>query len=390
MKILYHHRTLGDGAEGIHIREMVSAFRKLGHDVEMAGPAAKENQPRGVKPAAWGEWLKKLIPRPVYEILELGYNLAALVNLHGQIRRVKPDFIYDRYMIFNYAVVGLGKWLGIPVFLEFNAPLAHERHVESDEKLYFKSLAHHLEAKTSHDAHKTIVVSTPLKIYLQGQGVPGENIMVMPNGVNRDTFYPLPRSKSLLGRYHLTPENVVIGFTGILRPWHGIDLLVNAFARIHETHPHAVLLLVGDGAIREEIMALARQQGCEKGVIITGRVPHDQVNAHISLFDVAVSPKTTFYASPMKIPEYMAMGKPVVAPDTPNIHDLIQDNITGCLFEKESVDSLHRVLDGLISKPEKMSCMGQAGLDEVGNRLNWEHIAEQVIAAHGQWLAQKS
>ena len=382
MRILYHHRTLGDGAEGIHIREMVSAFRSLGHEVRLVGPAAKETPaPASGKTSRLGI-LKKLFRGPAYEALELGYNLAAWLNLSREIREFKPDFIYDRYMIYNYAVVGLGRKLGIPVFLEFNAPLAYERSLERDERLYFSRLAHHLEARISKDAFRTITVSTPLKEYLVGQGVPGNQVLVMANGVNPETFHPVSRSAALLKKYGIAPQSKIIGFTGILRPWHGIDMLVKAFCEIHKKHPDAVLLLVGDGAIRKEIEALSREKDCAKSVIITGRVPHDQVNEHIGLFDLAVSPKTTFYASPMKIPEYMAQAKAVVAPDTPNIHDLIENRHTGCLFRKDSSHSLAWTLDSLLGDDELRSQVGQAGYREVYARLNWQQIARNIISVY--------
>lgn len=379
MKILYHHRTLGDGAEGIHIREMVSAFRQLGHTVRMVGPAAGRDEPASEKQQARFSILKQLIRGPAYECMELGYNFMGYATLRQAIREFKPDFIYDRYITYNYSAVGIGRQLQIPVFMEVNAPLAYERAVESDEKLYFKGLSRWFEKHICTRSFKTITVSTPLKDYLVSLGVPPDHIQVMPNGVNLDTFKPVGKSKKVMAQYGLTPQHLVVGFTGILRPWHGVDLLVKAFIKLHKRFPRAVLLLVGDGTIRLEIEKMAQRAGCQHAVIITGRVPHQSVFDHISVFDMAVSPKTTFYASPMKIPEYMAMKKPVIAPDTPNIHDLIENGRTGLLFKKEDSESLYHTMASLAVDSAKRDRLAADGCRVVETRLNWPAIARRIV-----------
>lgn len=323
--------------------------------------------------------MKKLIHGPAYECLELGYNIIGYASLRQAILEFKPDFIYDRYITYNYAVVGIGQQYQIPVFLEVNAPLSYERAVESDEKLYFKNLSRFFEKNICTRSFKTITVSTPLKDYLISLGVPANHIIVIPNGVNIDRFQPVENNKTLMNQLGVTDQHLVIGFTGILRPWHGIDLLAKTFFRLHKCFPQALLLLVGDGVIRSEIEKMAKQAGCESALIITGRVPHHSVLDYISLFDIAVSPKTTFYASPMKIPEYMAMEKPVIAPDTKNIHDLIKNGRTGLLFKKENSDSLYHAMECLVVDRVKRNAIATAGYHEVRIRLNWPAIAKGIV-----------
>lgn len=379
MKILYHHRTLGDGAEGIHITEMVRAFRSLGHEVVMCGPAAgSENRAEAV-PGRFSA-LKRLFRGPAYECLEMGYNLAGFLALARAVRCFRPDLIYDRYITYNASAVAAGWCFKVPVFLEVNAPLAYERAFESDERLYFKRLALFFEKITASCGDKTIVVSTPLKDHLVAMGVPAKKIFVLPNGVNPDTFSAGPKPEHLGSSLGIDPSHTVIGFTGILRPWHGLDMLVAAFAGIFRRHEKARLLLVGDGTIRTKIEQQAETLGCRPGLVITGRVPHGDVKDYIRLFDIAVSPKTTFYASPMKIPEYMAMGKPVVAPKSPNITDLLDDGETGLLFVPEDADSLEQALGALMADGRKRERMGAAALEKARSGMTWERNAQRVVA----------
>ncbi len=378
MKILYHHRTLGDGAEGIHIAEMVNAFRKLGHEVLVIGPAKEQNLEKSVRGTDIKR-LKGLVKGPAYECLELGYNFYNYISLSKIVKEYKPDFIYDRYITFNYSCVAFGKANNIPVFLEVNAPLAYERDNEIDESLYLKKLAYFIEKKACNDAFKTIVVSTPLKEYLVSVGVPKDRIMVLPNGVNPGKFKPRSASKKLKQKMGISDHDFIIGFVGILRAWHGIDLLIQAFKQVILHFPNIKLLLVGDGPIKKDIIKMADDQGISEQLVITGRIPHEHVGEYVSLFDIAVSPRATFYASPMKIPEYMAQGKPVLAPDSNNIKDLITDGKDGVLFEDGSVSSLSYMITKMVKNKNLRISLGRSAIQKTRSLCNWEHNAQCIV-----------
>lgn len=382
MKILYHHRTLGDGAEGIHINEMVYAFTRLGHEVLLTGPAVNKKNKRKNR---LFQTVKKVVKGPAYELTELGYNLFGYINLSRLVSRFKPDFIYDRYMLFNLSVISVGKKYNIPVFTEVNAPLAFERSNEPDESQHFKTLAFELEKKICNSSFKTIAVSTSLKKYLVSMGVDEDKIFVLPNGVNLDKFKPVQKNRRLLNELKIHDDSFVIGFTGILRPWHGLDLLLNAFKKVHDRFSETVLLIAGDGPVKDEVISMAENLGISDSVFITGRVPHKKISEYISLFDVAVSPKTTFYASPMKIPEYMAMKKAVVAPDTENIRDILDNNKTGVCFKNGSSDSMADAIIMLMQNRELKKEIGNNAYQETLSRLNWLNNAEQIIKEFEKW-----
>lgn len=378
--ILYHHRTQGDGAEGIHIAEMVAAFRRKGHDVHMVGPAVGNEGISKNKISSKFSFVKKIFIGPLYELIELLYNIYGFLALRSAIIKYNPDLIYDRYITYNYSSIAAGKKYGIPVVLEVNAPLALERDKESDEKLYFKKIAYYLEKKICSNADRTFVVSTPLMKYLYSIGVPQNTIHVLPNGVNIKKFYPKPKSGNLMRCLGISQDDVVIGFVGILRSWHGIDLLLNAIKEVCKKNELCKLLLVGDGPIRQSIVKLSQDFGIADKVIITGRISHENVSDYVALFDIAVSPKATFYASPMKIVEYMALGKPVVAPNADNIRDLLTDNVDGILFRKDSIASLIMKLNLLIMDNRIREKVAKSALTRVRNELKWEDNVDRVLA----------
>jgi glycosyltransferase involved in cell wall biosynthesis len=382
MKILYHHRTLGDGAEGIHIREMIRAFRGLGHEVRVIGPvgeSAPQTSPKSRRLAA----VKRAIPGALFELAEIAYSGYAFCMTLWESLRFRPDFIYERYMAFNVGGVLAGRLGRVPVILEVNAPLALERTTEPDEKLIFRGLATRMERWAPAHATCAVVVSTPLKTYLESIGVPVGKCTVMPNGVDPVRFMPREKDPTLMSQTGIRPDQIVVGFTGVLRPWHGLDLLLQAIAAMAAGGLPVFLLVVGDGPYRKPLERLVGELGLKDRVAVTGRIAHDRVPDYVALFDIAVSPRATFYASPMKVIEYMALGKPVVVPRTPNFLDFIDDGVNGATFADGDADELARTLMTLCRSPDLRATLGLKARQKVEARLNWRWNAEAACRLCG-------
>ncbi|TWU55674.1 glycosyltransferase family 4 protein [Rubripirellula reticaptiva] len=405
MRILYHHRTLGDGAEGVHVAAMIAAFRQLGHQVRVVALAgdpiaggdacAASGSPTGSVEAYQSgasikvssrarkrlSMLASLLPGVAYELAELAYNLPAKWRLKRAVRSFRPDMIYDRYNSFSSAAVDVGKATQTPVFLEVNAPVALERTMPGENRpLRLNRLAKHYERHICQSADRVIVVSTPLKSFLvEERGVESDRVLVLPNGADPVQFDPDRSGDIVRTRYQLG-DCTVIGFIGILRRWHGVDLLIDAFGQIDlPVLPH--LLIVGDGPIQQDLADQVAAKGLQDRVTFTGRVPHDQMHDYLAAIDIAVSPKATFYASPMKILESMAMGIPTVAADTPNIRDLIADGEDGLLFRPGDAGSLTAAIERLARDPSFARAIGNQARQTIERERNWLAIASEVQAA---------
>jgi glycosyltransferase involved in cell wall biosynthesis len=378
MKILYHHRTMGDGAEGIHIQEMVSAFRDLGHEVMVVSLIGERTNAATPEARRWMR-LRSFIPSAMYECAELGYNVLGGHRVARAIREFRPDFIYDRYNSYNTAAVNPARRAGVPVMLEVNAPVAYERVAYEHLQLKMPWLARRYERYVCSSADHVFTVSTPLKRHLVDRvGVPAERITVLPNGANPATFDPGIDGTAVKARYGV-PGKTVIGFVGILRPWHGLEMLLEAFAQLGSARQDLCLLIVGDGPIEAELKARAAALGISSRVTFTGRLSHDGVRDHVAAFDIAVSPKATFYASPMKILEYMAMAKPVVAPAMDNIRDIVDAGRTGILFEPDNVPALCQALQQLVDDRALCIRLGRQARAEIESARTWQTNARRVI-----------
>lgn len=384
LRILYHHRTLGDGAEGIHIRELVNAFRDLGHTVQVVAlvgecdPTPNSDVRHSQQESRWSN-LSSLLPGVIYEFAEIGYNIVGRRNIQNAIRRFKPDLIYDRYNSYSTAAVSVGRKFDIPVFVEVNAPLAYERRVYEGRRLHLSRLARRYESFICNSANHVFAVSTPLKEFLISEyTVPVQRITVLPNGADLNKFDHQVSGETIRKKFEITNKKIV-GFVGILRPWHGLDMLLRVFRVIVSNMPDAHLMIVGDGPMESELKAQAKAIGLTDNVTFTGRIGHDEMSHHIAAMDIAVSPSTTFYASPMKILEYMAMGIATVAPDTPNIRDLITEDVDGKLFLNEDENALRVALQSLLENSADAKRLGENARHKVETRLCWSHVAQVVI-----------
>ena len=143
------------------------------------------------------------------------------------------------------------------------------------------------------------------------------------------------------------------------------------------------LLIVGDGPSQSALKRLARLRGLQERVIFTGRVPHQEVARYLTAMDIAVSPCATFYASPMKVLEYMATGIAVIAPRMPNLQDLILDQVDGVLFQPENVEELTSSVQALVQNATFRRRLADNARRKVENDRTWVNNAKRTLELIG-------
>lgn len=377
MRIIYHHRTQAEDAQGIHIHEMVKAFRELSHEVEIV--ALVSRAPEGAQKTSRGvlQRLAAFAPAWLYEMMSLSYNLVGYRKLARAIKRRRPDLIYERYALNTFCGIWASRRFQIPLVLEVNAPLRYEQ--EQLGKLAFKRLARFSERWICSHSTRTIVVSSAMREILRAQGVPETNMQVMPNGIDVQRFHPKISGAPVRQRYGLT-EELVIGFVGWFRKWHGLEMLVEIMheARLHEQNVR--LLLVGEGPAEAELRQQVRSNNLQSTVIFTGPIAREEIPAHIAAMDIAVQPKAPAYACPMKIFEYLGMGKCIVAPDQPNIREILRHGENAYLFQPESKAGLRATLLELsaeAAKREHVAARAYQSLRAQG--FFWQENARKVV-----------
>lgn len=370
LRILYHHRLASKDGQLVHVDELVAALRRRGHDVTVLAPPLYEERPFG---AAGGivDRLKRLLPAALYEALELGYGLLAAARLFLAVRRVRPDLIYERYSLHTPAGALVRLATGVPCLLEVNAPLAEER--ACFDGLALPWLARAVERRIWRAADRVLVVTAVLAERVRAAGIPGERIVVTPNGVDLERL-DAAADRDWARRALGIGRELVLGFVGFVKAWHGLDPVLDWLARPERAN--ALLLVAGEGPHAPALRRRAAELGIEARVRFLGVVPRERVPEVVRSFDIALQPAVVDYASPLKLVEYMALGRAILAPDRPNIREILTHDRNAWLVVPEG---LLAGLDRLADDPALRARLGAAARATVFERdLTWDANARRV------------
>jgi glycosyltransferase involved in cell wall biosynthesis len=292
-------------------------------------------------------------------------------------REFAPDAIYERTEIHHGVGARVARRLDVPLVLEINGPLVDERAAWAG--LLCPRYARRLESAKYAAADQVVTVSAALSRYLAAQGVDPSKIHAIPNGVDPAVFHPdrahpeAVREKLGLGR------RLVVGFVGAFADWHGLETLVTAagaVARAGVVDLH--LLLVGEGPSRPALRDLAQRLGLEGRVSLPGSVSHDQVPHYLAAMDICVLPAANWYMSPIKLFEYGAMGRPIIAPRTPAVAEVMTDGEDGLLVTPGSAEELARAILRLALHPEERAAMAATFQKRVRRQHTWMIVAGRV------------
>ncbi|MCC6313202.1 MAG: glycosyltransferase family 4 protein [Thermomicrobiales bacterium] len=392
MRIVYLSADFGIpiyGSKGasIHVREFAAALQTAGHDVRIITCRSGDETPAGfdvpvrtvrldVGQQSVVDTMKDdpAVPEPMRkEIRSLLYGVTLGRELLPELERWRPHAIYERYSLLGVSGVELARRLGIPLLLEVNAPLADE--AETHRGIGFRHTVHETERMILRSADRVLAVSAELRAWLIAAGVAPERIVVTPNRVNIQRFATVGRTAS---------SQPTVGFVGTLKPWHGSATLVRAVGEIArqrglDAAPH--LLIVGDGPQREMLEALAREQGIASLARFTGTIAHEEIPARISEMDIAVAPydpQPDFYFSPLKIFEYMAAGRAIVAARIGQIPEILEHGRTGLLVEPGDATALAASISSLLDDPRRIAVLGENARRTAIDHHGWDRNAQVV------------
>jgi len=241
-----------------------------------------------------------------------------------------------------------------------------------------------LETQAAKDADLVVTITHALKDELIKRGVEADKISVLPNGVDSQAFVPLNKDNSLTERLDIGSDEVIIGYIGSIVEYEGIDLLIEAIAKLQNKGIDKFkFLLVGDGRYFSYIKELVKKLDVEENVIITGRIPHEEVENYYSIIDIAPLPRKAVpvseMVSPLKPFEAMAMGKVVLGSNVNAIAEIIEEGNNGFLFEKSNVDDLADKLEYLITNEDLRIKVGKQAREWVVKERDWNVLAQNLI-----------
>jgi glycosyltransferase involved in cell wall biosynthesis len=267
---------------------------------------------------------------------------TAKLLFHGAqiIKHERPTVLYERYGYSNIVGVILAKMFRIPIVMEVNTPLGIYTTKQDLGKYYHLALL--AERFVLRKATYVTTVSQEAKEILLSR-YPGLKVVVNENGVNPRRFSPEVSGKKPIERFALKGK-FIIGYSGSLMWWHGIPVLLKAMEMVRRKLPEAHLLLMGDSGLRQEYEALTKKLSIDDVVTFTGLVSYEKMPGFLAACDVLVAPylpvlaQVPFHGSPIKVFEYMAMAKPVVASNLGQISAILEHRETGLLVTPGDVN----------------------------------------------------
>lgn len=356
--------VFGTKGASVHVQEIVRAFRARGAQVTVYATRRGSQVP------------PDLVDLPVVEHRVSGADTAERErSIHAASRALAVaalqdgcDLVYERFSLFSDAGARVAQAGGVPAILEVNAPLVDEqrRHRELTDDDGATAIARHALST----ADIVACVSRPVAAWAQEHGARAP--LVAPNGVNTDRIRP-----ALVRR--AADAMPVVGFVGTLKPWHGVDVLVDAMADLARRGRRARLLVVGDGPERPALRQRADELGIDAE--FTGAVAPEHMPTMLTLLDIGVAPYRAAddYFSPLKVCEYLAAGVPVVASAVGQVPDLVRHGHTGLLVRPGDVPALADALALVIDDPALCRRLADDARRHALAELGWDGVLDHIL-----------
>ena len=246
---------------------------------------------------------------------------------------------------------------------------------------YYELMAN-LEAEAAKGADVVLTLTEALKDEMVSRGVDADKIEILPNGVTSNRFQPLSKDLELEESLELK-DKVVIGYIGSVVAYEGLEYLVDAVELlINKGIKNIAVLIVGDGAVLEDIKSRVESKELNSYFIFTGRVPHEEVERYYSLVDITPFPRkgqpVCEMVSPLKPFEAMAMEKAILSSNVAALREIVKDGYNGLLFEKDNVEDFAKKLEKLIDDKELRLKLGKQSREWVIEQRDWRVIAEKL------------
>lgn len=386
MRVLYHHRTQGRGAEGNHIVSVVSALRKLGHQVRVISPGGVDPFSKDTAPVdkastkvtgisrVW-RFVSRNFPNWLFELAEMAYNVPAYFRVSRALREERYDLVYERYAFFLVAGALAAAKHHVPFILEVNEVSGVP---ERARKQSFLRLCNAFERALFRRCSRIHAVSSYLADRAGAAGASSAQLVVVPNGFDMSRIPAAPRRDELRRKFGLDGA-FVLGFAGWFDDWDRLSVLVEVMARILRVSPVFRLCLIGDGHGRAAAENRAAELGIADKVVFTGAVARAEVYDYLSMLDVGVLPNSNMFGSPMIMFEMMGLGIPLVLPRLPPIEDVHRHGQTALLFQPLSVEECSECVLSLFANVSLREQIAAAAKNRLLEEHSWVRTVERIL-----------
>jgi glycosyltransferase involved in cell wall biosynthesis len=381
---------------GNHIRiwQEAKALQGIGHRVVIATYHNGDDMPGIEIHRSWDvPWIKRAMVgssrHKIYLDAALSYRALALGL------QLRPTIIHAH--IHEGALIGaaLRRVLRVPLIFDYQGSLTSEmldHHFlrGTDSRLYRP--LRHLEYWIDHQADALITSSHNAAEMLSEAGFPTDKLYTVIDGIDTDRFQPFdgsPAWESERGRLRaelgIPKGRRIVAYVGVLAPYQGINVLMEAAQQLLSSMPDLHFLIMGYPGV-DRYQALANSLGIAEHVTLPGRILYRDLHAYLALGDVAVAPKMSETEGSGKIPNYMAMGLPIITFDTPVSREYLGD--IGIYARFGSAEDLAAKMRQALDQPDWAAQLGQAGRARALRELSSGRAGPEIEAIYAAALAR--
>ncbi len=392
MKILYIHETISGVLLGVgsltHNACTTAALKKIGHEIVVLDDRQMQSSVNIAKHRRFYRSINRyipqcltIIPRDIYDICRDRFLFKR--KIEKAVKNVMPDIIFERLTPSHCAGMTVARKRGIPIIMEVHSPQEEKEQYFSIDSFpwYSKWVYGNAIAK----AEAIIVVSSAMKKYICNWGVSEKKVHVIPNAAESDMFELVEpaKAKRVKDRYSLHGKRV-IGFVGSMAPYHGVNDLIEAAVTVVKMEQRVIFMLVGpfrEEETKKALLQKIKMHGLQNNIVLTGGIDRSEIPVCIDCMDICVIPtNSNWYGSPIKLFEYGARGKVVVACRLPPIEDIIEDGEDGILFDPHNGVNLSAKIIYAVRNVDKIGQMGLRLQNKIRNKHTWLHNARRIQA----------
>jgi glycosyltransferase involved in cell wall biosynthesis len=225
------------------------------------------------------------------------------------------------------------------------------------------------EALTYRLADKVVAVSEDTRrVLLKHYRLPMEKIVVVPNGVDRQRFYPLQNAKRIMDS---------ILYVGRIDKRKGLDFLIESLPIVLQRNSHARLFIGGTGRHLSALMHLVRRHGLGGHVEFLGYIPETELNAWYNRVMCLVVP-SRFEGFGITAVEAMAAGTSVIAANVDGLREIIRNGVNGCLVDYGNRVEMGETIATMLENPAMRQELSRNGIETVKSRYDWDAVASRI------------
>ncbi len=254
----------------------------------------------------------------------------------------------------------------------------------------YERMIHETEAWLTYEAWKVICCSNYMVSHVQWAfGLPPDKLVMIPNGVDAEAYTKTENSdlSSFRSKFALPEEKIVL-FVGRLVYEKGVQVLINAVARVLEK-TNAKFIIVGNGYMKEQLSSIIKSFGLMHKVLFTGFVDDETLRKLQKCADVSVVP-SLFEPFGIVALEAMAAKSPVVVSDTGGLSEIVEHDVTGVKAYVNNPESLAWGITKALLDKGYANWLKENAYKKVQEKYNWNKIAQQTKAIYESVLKDYS